>query len=422
MSEYIAPWRKQLQPGSFRGVPFAVKSVSTQVGRRVAIHEYPQRDKAFPEDLGLKADAFTIEAIIVGPDYFKARDALIAALKERGPGELVHPYYGKRTVTLSSPARIAESSEEGGTARFSLDFVLAGENTEPSAREDTQETVEMAADDAMAAIADDFANEFSLEDAADFVVDGALTVANDAMKALEAARRALVPDLSILTDYMASANKVVGSLNSLIRAPAAFAQSILGMFGALKALALSPLHALNSYRGLFNFGSKHASVPKTTPSRVRQANNQTALACLCRRAALIEAARVSCRASVDTYDAAVARRDDIAARLDDEAAGIVPAATGNSTPATTIIEVSEPVYQALTALRVALIRDLTARSLNAPRVTSATLPSTMPALLAAYRIHGDATRADELVSRNPHLVRHPGFVPGGAALEVIGRQ
>ena len=421
MTEYIAPWRKQLQPGSFRGVPFSVKSAQTQVGRRVAIHEYPQRDVAFPEDLGLKADAFTIEAIIIGPDYIKARDALIGALKQRGPGQLVHPYYGQRTVTLSSPARISESPDEGGTARFSLDFIEAGENTEPSARQDTQEAVESAADEATAAIADDFANEFSLEDAADFVVDGALSVASDAMAVIDTARKSMSAVMTVLTDYMAVANNVVGKLNSLIRAPAAFAQSILGMVGALKGLALSPLHALNSYRGMFNFGSKHASVPKTTPSRVRQANNQTALACLCRRAALIEAARVSCRAPVDTYEAAVARRDDIAARLDDEAAGIVPAATGNGTPATTIIEVSEPVYQALTALRVALIRDLTARSINAPRVTSVTLSSTMPALLAAYRIHGDATRADELVSRNPHLVRHPGFVPGGASLEVIGR-
>jgi prophage DNA circulation protein len=422
MSKYIAPWRKQLQPGSFRGVPFSVKNAQTQVGRRVAIHEYPQRDDAFPEDLGLKADAFTIEALIIGPDYIKARDALIAALKQRGPGQLVHPYYGQRTVTLSSPARISESPDEGGSARFSLDFIEAGENTEPSSRQDTQEAVASAADDANAAIADDFATEFSLEDVPEFVEASALDLAKDAMSALESARRNLVPDLSILSDYMAAASGVVGSLNSLIRAPAAFAQSLLGMFGALKALALSPLHALNSYRGLFNYGSKHSSVPTTTPSRVRQSNNQAAMAGLTRRAAMVEAARVSSLVSYDTYEQAVAVRDDLAALLDDEAAGIVPAATGNGTPSTTIREVSEPVYQALTALRVALIRDLTARSINAPRVTSATLQATLPALVAAYKIHGDATRVDELISRNRHLIRHPGFVPGGAPLEVINRQ
>ena len=116
--KYIAPWRKSLLPASFRGAPFNVKSAQTTVGRRVSLHEYPQRDKGWPEDLGQKDDAFTIEAIVIGPDYIKARDALIAALKQRGAGELVHPYYGRKTVTLVSPARISETPDEGGMAVY----------------------------------------------------------------------------------------------------------------------------------------------------------------------------------------------------------------------------------------------------------------------------------------------------------------
>lgn len=415
----MAPWRKQLRPGSFRGVPFSVKGGQTQVGRRVVAHEYPQRDDAYAEDLGLKADAFTIEAIVIGPDYFKARDALIAALKTRGPGVLVHPYYGQRTVTLINPARISETTDDGGVARFSLDFLVAGENTEPSARQDTQAGVESAADQARQAIAEDFANDYTLDGVPDFVEASALDQAKDAMASLESARRTLVPDLTVLSDYMAAATSVGSSLNGLIRSPAAFAQGVLGMFGALKALAQSPVYALNSYRGLFDYGSGHTSVPTTTPSRVREAQNQAAMACLCRRAALVEGARVASRASFDTYDQAVAMRDELAARLDDEAAGIVPVATGNGQPDHAVREVSEEVYQALTALRVALVRDLTARSVNAPRMTTATLPATLPALVAAYRIHGDPTRAGELISRNRRAIRHPGFVPGGTALEVV---
>ena len=419
MTGYIAPWRKQLQPGSFRGVPFGVKSASTQVGRRVSIHEYPQRDDAYPEDLGQKADAFTVEAVIVGTDYIKARDALIGALKQRGPGTLVHPYYGQRTVILASPARISESPDEGGLARFSLDFIEAGENTEPSARQDTLSAVESAADSALEKIAEDFAREYGLDGVPEFVEKSALELGNEAMLALESARRALVPDLTILSDYMAAANSVVGSLNRLIREPAAFAQSVIGMVGALKALAQSPETALASYQGLFNYGSSQSATPTTTPARVRQADNQAAMACLCRRAVLVEAARVACRSTVSTYDQAVAARDKLAACLDDEAAGLVPAPTGNGAPAQRVITVSEDVYQALTALRVALVRDLTARSINAPRVSYATLPATLPALVAAYRIHGDARRADELVARNAGRVRHPGFVPGGESLEVV---
>lgn len=412
----IAAWRRALQPGSFRGVPFKVKGVQTQVGRRAVIHEYPQRDEAFPEDLGRKARQFSIEAILIGPEYHTARNALIEALEKRGPGLLVHPYYGQRTVTLSSPARISESPEEGGLARFSLDFIEAGENTQPSARPDTQASVEARADAANQAIGGDFARTFSLAGAADFVSAGALTVARDAMSALEGVRRAIVPDLSILSTYVGAASGVMGSLNALLRAPAAFASSLLGLFAGLTGLARNPLSALAAYRGLFGYGKKHRRVPSTTPARVQQAGNQVALAAIVRRAALVEASRASSRVVWPSHDLAVTTRDDLAARLDDEAAGLVVVEG-----VVTVVPVSEPVYQALMALRVAVVRDLTIRAATAPRVSSATLPKTLPALVAAYRLYGDARRDVDIISRNPRLVRHPGFVPGGVALEVLTR-
>lgn len=414
MSLELSPWRKRLQRGRFRDVEFYVDVVQTQVGRRVALHEYPQRDTAYPEDLGQKADAFTIEALVIGPDYIPARDALIAALKKRGPGTLIHPYYGQRTVTLASPARIAESPREGGMARFSLDFVEAGENTEPSASADTQDGVENAADAANAAIGDEFAETFGVGGHPAFVESAALTNARAATTALEEARRSLVPDRGILSDYNAAVTSVMGSLTALLREPAAFAQEVLGLVGTLKALAAAPDDALNSYRGMFDYGTADAGVPATTPSRRVQGANQNANAALFRRAALAEGARVASRADYDTYDQAIAVRDELAAALDDEAAGQVPALGGG----TQTIQVGDGVYTALTALRVALVRDLTDRAIDAPRVTSAMLPATLPALVAAYRIHGDATRADELLRRNPSI-RHPGFVPGGQALEVV---
>lgn len=414
-----SPWRKALRPGSFRGVPFKVKGVQTQVGRRAVIHEYPQRDEAFPEDLGRKARQFSIEAIVIGPEYHTARDALIEALEKPGPGLLVHPYYGQRTVTLSGPARISESPEEGGLARFSLDFVEAGENTQPSARPDTQAAVEARADAANQAIGADFAAGFSLSGAADFVSAGALTMARDAMSAIDRVRRAIVPDLSILSSFMGAASGVMGSLSALLRAPAAFASSVLGLFAGLTGLARHPLSALAAYRGLFGYGKKHRRVTSTTPARIRQAGNQVALAALVRRAALIEASRAASRAVWPSHELAVSTRDDLAARLEDEAAGLV--VVEDVVTEVVVIPVSEPVYQALMALRVAVVRDLTIRAATAPRVSSAKLPRTLPALVAAYRLYGDARRDVDIISRNARVVRHPGFVPGGVALEVLSR-
>ena len=416
---YQSPWKKQLSPASFRGVPFSVKSVQTSVGRRVVVHKYPQRKGSYPEDMGPEDDAFTIEAFIVGPDYFKARDALIGALKQPGAGLLVHPYYGRKTVTLVAPARISERTDEGGIARFSLDFVEAGENTEPTARPDTRGAVDRCANAANDSAITDFAAQFSVANVAGFVESSAMDMAREAMSTLDMARRSLVPDVSILSDYLAAANGVVGQLNKLIRSPAALAQNVLGIFGAFKALAKSPIYAFNSYKGLFSYGSNQSPVRPTTASRVRQASNQVALASLTRRGALIEAARTSSQVDFATYDEAVAVRETLAQALENEAAGIVPAPVGNGSPETMHIEVSDSLYQALVMLRAAVIRDITDRAVKAPRLRPVVLPSTMPALVAAYKIYGDAGRADEIMARNPRAGRHPGFLPGGRELEII---
>lgn len=150
--------------------------------------------------------------------------------------------------------------------------------------------------------------------------------------------------------------------------------------------------------------------------------NTAAQTALVRRAALIEGARAASNVVFSTYDEAVALRDELAARLDDEAAGIPPAldAQGGSlvdAGQTVVFPVSDPVYQALTAVRVALTHDLSARAIDAPRLASAILPATLPALVAAYRLLGDPTLDAEIVARN--RIRHPGFVPGGVPLEFL---
>lgn len=420
--KYIAPWRKELRPASFRGVPFFVKNAQSQFGRRVVVHEFPQRDQSLPEDMGKKDDAFTIEAVVIGPDYFKARDALIKALKEKGPGTLVHPFYGERIVVLTSPAQLSESFDEGGKARFTLEFIEAAEAPKPKTREDTLGKVKSAASAAKLATVADFAKNFSLAGALDFVQLDALGMMNGAMGSINGLTKSLVPDISMLSDYANAAGGLMGSVSNLIRMPASLAQNVLGMLGGVTALAKNPLSAFNAYKGLFSYGNKFPSVAKTTPARTMQANNQAAIVTLTQRAVLIEAAEVAASVPFESYEQATSARDDLASRLDDTAAGIPPV----DTDAPEEIESREPtptpsedVYVAFTALRVAVARHLTEQSINAPRVMSVTMQATQPALLMAYRVYGDARRVDELIGRNARKIRHPGFAPGGVPLEVL---
>ncbi len=95
-------------------------------------------------------------------------------------------------------------------------------------------------------------------------------------------------------------------------------------------------------------------------------------------------------------------RDDIADRLDTEAETVT----------------SDAVYQALGQLRAAVVRDVTARSADLARVIRYTPKATLPALVVAHHLYGDASRADDLIVRN-RSIRHPGFVRGGRAIEVL---
>lgn len=78
---------------------------------------------------------------------------------------------------------------------------------------------------------------------------------------------------------------------------------------------------------------------------------------------------------------------------------------------------SVPLYYALIDLRAAVTRDVAVLGLLLPYTVSWTPAATLPAVVIAHRLYGDALRDADIISGN--AIRHPGFVPGGVALEVL---
>lgn len=148
-------WRDRLLPASFRGAPFHVAShTSEAAGRRAAVHEYPGRDTPYVEDLGRRTSEYTLQAYVLGPDYDRARDALVAACALPGPGRLVHPALGERQVVCTG-CTVSERTDEGGMARVTLALVEAGAARYPAATPDTAQALTAAAHDAGAALVAD---------------------------------------------------------------------------------------------------------------------------------------------------------------------------------------------------------------------------------------------------------------------------
>lgn len=115
-----------LFPGSFRGINFLIESSTVSGGRKVAIHEFPNSDNRYVEDLGLLNEKITINATISTSEYFSGRDSLKAALEDRGYGQLIHPFYGLKTVAVESYS-IDESTSELGYIKLNLTFVVGQE-------------------------------------------------------------------------------------------------------------------------------------------------------------------------------------------------------------------------------------------------------------------------------------------------------
>lgn len=155
MSGSLLDWRAQLQPASWRGLPFLVRAETVRGGRRVAVHEYPNKDDVWPEDLGKLPRAFALEGFVVGDDCAVQRQALQDASEAEGPGELVHPTFGSLVVTLISFASSARQ-DMGRAYELRFEFVQGQSQQYPSAADDTGAQVGLAMDRAAAACDGDF--------------------------------------------------------------------------------------------------------------------------------------------------------------------------------------------------------------------------------------------------------------------------
>jgi|GEM_PF-414304 len=504
-------WRDNLRPASFRGVAFDVSQHETDLGRRIAIHEFPLRDAAEVEDMGLLSRTYQVEAFVIGPDYDVARDALIEALEAPGTGPLIHPWLGQHMVALLR-GRVSESSAEGGMARFQLEFFQPAPTAVTARSADTSGVAQDAATSLDTAAQADFAARFNIAGWPDFVSGGAFDVINQATDFITDARGRLTGYGAPLSVFIAQGQSLKSKLLTLARSPLDLALEVSSLIRGLRSLARTPSEALGVLRGVMGFGRSFSSgssgsslggggstgtggtgsiggsggaggvgnigwndpaglidtaasggylrpVIGSTPARRQQRINQAAVVALVRHVAAAQAVDAISRMSFASYDEAIATRNSLTDQLDDLAliaadaavslavspvpvpasgttvttgggtvsggpTGAAPSGGVPSARATDqtvlagdddIIGETGPdaVYQALEAVRVAVINDVTARGADLARLRLYQPMQNDPALVVAHRLYADLTRLDdrcaEILARND--IAHPLFVP-----------
>lgn len=387
------PDGRRLIGASFRGVPFLVESNDRTGGRRAVNHEFPFRDLNFIEDTGRHGRTFPVEGYVVGEDYLTQRDALIAALEDvEGPGELVHPSYGVRRAVCTRLS-VRENVNDGGLARFSLEFTEApAQAAAPTIEPDLGGLVEDSAAAAGAASDAEFQSTYNVKGLPAFALASAETAVRSMATGLGDALADVVSDTDELAKLTGQLTVILSETQSLVRQPA----EVLGSFrDAIESLvqtaSTAPGAMVDALLDAYDI-DLGADAPETTATRVRERENQVALEGALRQLVVIEAARLAPTVAYPSIEDATAARDAVASRLAEQAS-----------------TAGDTAYPALVELRANLSRAIPGDRIFASILTIERRVA-VPSLLLVYQLYGAVDQEGDIIARNN--IRHPGFISG----------
>jgi len=403
-------WRDDLLPASFRGIPFLVEQAGVPAGQKGQLHEYPQRDEPYFEQLGKQSQVHKMSAWVIGDDCFTRRDKLLEALEVEGPGELVHPWLGRMQVKVGE-CSVSHSRREGGVAQFELTFYPELPRKYPTATANTRKQV---------------------SEASESLLDSALARYKAAMAKVDAARLSVIGLRNSLSNVFNVIQQQFAPLVGLFTNISGFVQSLINSPGALGALfssyfsdfsGLSFSSPGSTYRGTVATATQHTEAVSSINTVSQASGVDTAAAAqaaanLVQDALLVQVGLIISELPVAVQPGAL----DSVPAVDQQT--VAPVERPDVPVADDVIELrdnlSEAIweaslkadpehYRALTTLRQVLVKHLTAVAASGVRLVDITPAETLPALVLAYRRFGDSTREGEVVQRN--RIRHPGFVP-----------
>ncbi|CAI8864103.1 MULTISPECIES: DNA circularization protein [Pseudomonas] len=401
-------WRDRLLPASFRGVGFWIDQAKTPVGRKGQLHEYPQRDLPYFEDLGQQAKTHDLTAFIIGADCLEQRDKLLKAL-EAGSGELVHPWLGRLQVKVGE-CDMTHTRQDGGLVTFSLKFYPDRPLSFPTATVSTQKVLLAKADTLLGSAVARFEQAMTLIKAARI---GIANLRNSLTGVYEVIKEQLKP----LIEQYKQITELVKAVKELPKEVAAEFKGLLGDIKELKAFAKE------GYRGVIADVSQQleairkADAPKITTGKDTNAAAQ-AMADLVQDTMLVKVAQWVASMPVATPTVKLTSTPSVAHQADQPV-------TRQEVPVTEemkalqkaigvaidpMLDKADPKHhQAINDVKEALIAHLKAVASSGVRQVTKSFQESLPALVVAYKQFADATRVTQVTQSN--AMNHPGFSP-----------
>jgi len=459
-------WAQMLNQASFRGVPFAVYGGDARFGRRLALHEYPGRDKPYIEDMGrstrrIRMSGFLVTDSLVygGGSVLAQRDALVAAVEAAGPGALMHPTLGALKVSVPAEGlSVTERWDMGRYFEISIVFIESGDRVFPSITTSSGSLLDKLADALGLSSALDFIRKIIggvtavinvvegvikfgkaivgmvVGVIADFqVLVGSITHdvrsitslaslltgdfgryasgnVSSALITSKKAKNSSATMADLIANNTANRAAVDAAMDALVDASAnldassgqAFTDAVQGVMDALVASIADPGSAISLLGPLASYTPATFGGPGAIGTARQVA--QAATSALLRRAALAAIGQVVATYVPSSYDEAMTTMGVVTGFIDAEL--LVAGDSGD-----------DESYGALVALRQAVVKALTTTGATLPRLETFSFRTPINALSMANRLYRDSTRADELIQQADPI--HPAFMP--LTIEALSR-
>ena len=412
-----------LQNAVFNGVPFKVRSIETSSSRKLAVHRYPFKDGGWPEDLGRDLATYQIEGHLIGDDA----PALAALLKGMadvfGSGILVHPALGAILVNLVGIS-FAVHYESLRVINLRAQFIEAAQPSLASIIISTVIETLTFADQVQASTGSDYqatiapalvsGPEPAMEAGA---VTGAaaaiaVTASQDPTGSINAVAtlpgnygryaagnasepapvgstvQSLIQGVTLQQLALTNAVATVAATTPTLSATTDLMTPLVAMMQAMAACFNNPADKVRLLLNLCTFSYTDAYSGTGLTGDIAILRDATAA--LVRRAAIVVIGQISTAYQPTSYNDAATVRTEIVDAIDAEI--LVAGDEGD-----------DASYLALRSLRSAVSADLTARGANLADIVTVTVGASLPALVLAYSLYGDASRSDELIRRaNPN--------------------
>lgn len=401
----------------FRDAPFWVDQYQYDQGRRLSIQKFPGDQYTSVQDLGLDGTSISVRAFLVGENYHTELRALESALLRGGEGTLFLPWRGEITVTIVGRIQVAESKDARGFASVGFECL---ETAPPPiiSSPDPRNRVRNASANARTVTSDNFVTGYTQEGVPETRKAKLRAALDSASEKLLDVQGTVSAKIGVLGRSTNQISRLFGRLNGVINLPLelsdAIVDAVVTTFSSVRSSSFLAQQVLTTWGAggparilaetTFNFSSdftaEKPTVDQNNTAGVQEQQNLDLLYRMFALQVLYEFTDLLTVVGFESYNQATGILADFIAAVDPF-----------------MLDASDKEYEALANLVESVGAYLTTVAQGLPQLATFTPAATLPSLVIAHMLYGNARLEGDVVLRN--RIQHPGFVLQGDELEVI---